>query len=100
MKIYAKFEDVSYIVEYDKCNFKVSIMGIRADCENEKYHLTNNFTGENKLKNAQDVGNLLFNLCSKAKKMCADVEIDNTKRNSEGIPHIAIVNDPDEYVNN
>ena len=92
MKIYAKFEDVSYIVEYDKCNFKMSIMGLRADCEGKEYHLTNQFNGENKMKNAQDVGSLFFNLCSKAKKIEGDIEIDNKNRNSEGIPMITIVN--------
>lgn len=100
MKIYARFADVQYIIEYDKCNFKMSIMGLRADCEGKEYHLTNTFTGENKMKNSHGVGKLFFELCSKAKKIGADVIIDNIERNSEGIPHIAIINDPNEYVNN
>lgn len=93
MKIYAKFEDVSYIVEYDKCNFVCGIAGLIANCEGKTYGLINGFTGENKMIVSQQVMGLFFNLCSKAKKLCADVEIDNRKRNSEGIPSMILVND-------
>lgn len=92
MKIYAKFGDVSYIVEYDKCNFVCGIAGLIANCEGKTYGLVNGFTGENKMKNAQDVGKLFFNLCSKARKIDADIEIDNINRTSEGIPMMTVVN--------
>lgn len=100
MKIYVKFEDVSYLVEYDKCNFICGVGGLIANCEGKTYGLINPFNGVNKVRVSQDVMKLFFNHCSKAKRLCADVIIDNIERNSEGIPHIAIINDPNEYVNN
>lgn len=92
MKIYSKFEDVSYIVEYDKCNFVCGVGGLIANCEEKTYGLINPFSGPNKLKVSQEVMKLFFNLCSKAKKIEGDVEIDNAKRNTEGIPMITVVN--------
>jgi len=92
MKIYVKFEDVSYVIEYDKCNFVCGVGGLIANCEGKTYGLINPFSGVNKVKVAQNVMKLFFDLCSRAKKIDADVEIDNTKRNSEGIPHMVIIN--------